>query len=114
MIKRGEKMKKAFLMVLILIFILNIAGLGHCQTAFKKLGRGVLNLVTCPGEVPKNIIDTYHESGVFDAVGLGMPKGFAMMIVRGFLGLYETVTFLFPLPADYQSVIQPDFFWEKL
>jgi putative exosortase-associated protein (TIGR04073 family) len=106
-------MKKVLIVVIISAFILSIAGPGYGQTAFKKLGRGVVNLVTCAGEVPDNVMTTYHESGVFDALGLGLCKGFTLMIVRGFLGLYETVTFLFPLPEDYQSVIQPDFFWQK-
>jgi putative exosortase-associated protein (TIGR04073 family) len=40
---------------------------------------------------------------------IGLAKGVGMTIVRTGAGVYETVTFPFPIPEGYGPVLEPEF-----
>lgn len=105
-------MKKIFSLIIVTILTLGLAADGYCQSPLRKLGRGLANVVTCPFEVPKNMIDSYNKNlGFVESIFLGLPKGIGMTVVRCASGLYETVTFPLPAPAGYEPVLQPEFTW---
>jgi putative exosortase-associated protein (TIGR04073 family) len=43
-------------------------------------------------------------------VGLG--KGLGHTLLRMGTGVYEVVTFPFPLPEGYRPIVEPEFVWE--
>ncbi|GAM09494.1 hypothetical protein OR1_01773 [Geobacter sp. OR-1] len=57
-----------------------------------KLARGVTNVATCVGELPKQTMNTVRDRG---AVGylIGPLKGVGMTLYRGLIGGVEAVVF---------------------
>lgn len=86
----------------------------YLENASYKLVRGVTNLVTCPGEIPKQIIVTTRDRGALGVV-LGLFKGFGMTVVRGSFGVWEGVTFFIPnsIDGDYSPILNPEFVWNR-
>lgn len=106
-------MKRAALFLLALLLFMNTTSAGHCQDAFRKLGRGVVNIVASPLEFTKAVGDSYQNGGVFEVITYGIFKGGIMMVVRAGLSCYEAVTFPIPLPENYKPILQPEFAWQK-
>ncbi len=79
------------------------------QDAFTKLGRGVANTFTGWVELPKNIYDTSVEENAFAGMTLGLAKGAGMTLVRTGSGIFELVTFPFPLPEEYKPILEPEY-----
>ena len=75
----------------------------------KKLLRGTANTLTGWIEIPKNIYDTTVEEDFLTGITFGTMKGIGMAVVRTGAGVYEMVTFPFPIPEDYQPVLEPEF-----
>lgn len=102
-------MKKGFIVAVCLMTIFCIASTSYAQDPGKKLMRGLANIVTGWVELPKNIYDTSVEDNVFSGLTIGLAKGVGMTIVRTGAGIYETVTFPFPIPEDYAPVLEPEY-----
>ena len=79
------------------------------QDPFTKLGRGVANTLTGWVELPKNIYNTSVSDNAFAGITLGLARGAGMTLVRTGAGLYEIVTFPFPLPQDYRPILEPEY-----
>ncbi|UCH12287.1 MAG: exosortase system-associated protein, TIGR04073 family [Candidatus Omnitrophota bacterium] len=80
----------------------------------KKLGRGLVNVVTGWIELPKNIYDTSVETNnPLMGITYGTLKGVGMTVVRTGAGAYDVATFLFPLPEDYKPLLDPEFVFEE-
>ena len=106
-------MKKGLIIVVALFTILCISSTCYAQDAGKKLLRGLANVLTGWVELPKNIYDTSVEDNVFSGITIGLAKGLGMTIVRTGAGLYETVTFPFPIPEDYAPVLEPEYIFQE-
>ena len=107
--------KKAVLIALI-VFVLAIAFTvpGYCDDPMKKLGRGICNMLTFPFEIPLQISRINNTDGPMAARTWGVLKGFGMAGVRLMAGVYETVTFPFPVPKDYAPMLKdPEFMFEE-
>jgi putative exosortase-associated protein (TIGR04073 family) len=83
------------------------------RTAGDKLGRGLSNIFFSIIEVPRNIHLTTEEQSLLAGWTVGFGKGLGYMVMRMGVGVYEVVTFPFPLPKDYEPVIQPEYVWEE-
>lgn len=80
----------------------------------KKLGRGIVNFATGWVELPKNIYDTSVETNnPLMGITYGTLKGVGMAVVRTGAGVYDVATFLFPMPKDYEPILQPEFVFEE-
>jgi len=80
----------------------------------KKLLRGIANVATGWVELPKNIYDTSVETdNPLMGITYGTLKGIGMTVVRTGAGAYDVVTFLFPLPEDYEPILEPEFVFEE-
>ena len=77
--------------------------------AFTKLTRGAVNTVTGWVEVPKRIHETTELDGAAAGFTWGLLRGLGHGFIRTAAGLYELVTFPFPAPPGYESVIQPEY-----
>jgi putative exosortase-associated protein (TIGR04073 family) len=81
--------------------------------AWKKLGRGVCNMLTFPLEIPNQISKVNLTDGPMAAYTWGLVKGVGMTAFRALVGAYEVVTFPVALPEGYQPILtDPEFFFE--
>lgn len=108
-----QKAIKTVLVCCILIAMVGIATQCYAQGPAKKLGRGLGNILTGWVELPKNIYDTSVEENILSGLTMGLAKGVGMTIVRTGAGVYEVVTFPFPIPEDYQPVLEPEFVFSE-
>lgn len=99
--------------IIAVVVILNMATPSYAQDATKKLGRGLVNILTGWIELPKNIYETSVESNPLAGITIGLAKGVGMTVVRTGAGIYETVTFPFPLPQEYKPILEPEYVLEK-
>ncbi len=93
--------------------VLAVATVSYAQDPAKKLGRGLANILTGWIELPKNIYDTSVEDNPLAGLTIGLAKGVGMTIVRTGAGIYEVVTFPFPIPEDYGPVLEPEFVFSE-
>jgi putative exosortase-associated protein (TIGR04073 family) len=75
-----------------------------------KVTRGVTNVATSVGEIPKQTYLTIRDQGAVGYV-IGPLKGLGMTVYRGLLGCVETVFFMVPQPGYYDSMEDPEFVW---
>ena len=80
---------------------------GTVDQSVRKLGRGLANVLTGWFELPTQISSGMSEAGGIQGLFLGLGKGAVWTLFREGAGVYDTVTFLFPLPADYEPLMQP-------
>jgi putative exosortase-associated protein (TIGR04073 family) len=85
----------------------------YLEKAAYKLLRGITNMVTCPGEIPKQIVITTIDRGAIGPV-LGLIKGIGMTSMRAILGATETLLFMAPNSLDsedFDPILKPEFVW---
>lgn len=105
--------KKLVLAGLIFMLTISIVNTAYCDDALRKLGRGVCNVVTSPYEIVYQTSQVNNSDGAFAAFTVGILKGFSMILVRAAVGVYEVVTFPFPVPKEYKPILKdPEFFFE--
>jgi len=75
-----------------------------------KVTRGVTNVATSVGEIPKQTYLTVRDQGAVGYV-IGPLKGLGMTVYRGLLGCVETVFFMVPQPGYYDPMTNPEFVW---
>lgn len=76
-----------------------------------KLCRGLAGVGLGFLELPGNMVEVSKEKGVLMGMSAGFLKGMMMIIVRGTVGLYETLTFPIAAPAEYRCPVTPDYPW---
>ncbi len=108
-----QKTLKTLFVCLVVVAMVGMATQCYAQDPGKKLVRGVANILTGWVELPKNIYDTSVEENILSGLTMGLAKGVGMTIVRTGAGIYETVTFPFPIPEDYQPVLEPEFVFSE-
>ncbi len=72
-----------------------------------KLGRGIVNILTGWIEFPVQIVKRSKSDGIGAGLSLGLLEGVGMTVVRTLAGAVEVVTFLAPLPGDYDPLLEP-------
>ncbi len=77
-----------------------------------KLVRGLANLFGGLIEIPRNIYNTTHEENMLTGWTVGLAKGLGYTVLRMGSGIYEMVTFPFPVPKNYAPIIEPEFPWD--
>ena len=80
---------------------------GVPDKAVQKLGRGLTNVATGWFELPMQISSGMSESGSVQGFFIGLGKGAVFTVLREAAGVYDTATFLFPVPSDYSPLMQP-------
>lgn len=116
-----------FLQVLLVVFLISsgVAGAetvaGHplseaeeiVQDMSCKLSRGVFNVLTGWGEIPRQMIKSGKDKGGWAVLPVGIPAGAVMTVVRTGVGAFEMVTFIAPVNDSYGPLIDPAFVWQK-
>ncbi|MEK7469868.1 MAG: exosortase system-associated protein, TIGR04073 family [Planctomycetota bacterium] len=77
-----------------------------------KLARGFVNILTCIGEIPNQMVKMGHDKGFWAAISLGFLKGLGMFVVRFAAGAFDMVFFLSPWPDDWKPILEPEYVWE--
>ena len=98
MVKRG--------VLAILVAAWSAFGLAHqawAQDPIHKIGRGVVNVLTGWIELPKQISLGKQEDNPVVGIGRGLVKGAGLTILRSGVGIYEVLTFPFPIPKHFAS-----------
>lgn len=108
-----QKALKVMFICCVVVAMIGMATQAYAQDPAKKLGRGLANILTGWVELPKNIYETSVEENVLSGLTMGLAKGVGMTIVRTGAGVYETVTFPFPIPEDYKPVLEPEFVFSE-
>lgn len=108
---RRRALMRGILTALILLGISPHASAASMDAAksFKKLTRGTVNIFTGWVELPKRIQQTSEESGALAGFTWGLLRGLGYGFTRTAAGFYELLTFPFPAPPGYESVIQPEY-----
>ena len=104
---------RGLIIAVVMVMVLAVATASYAQDPAKKLGRGLANILTGWIELPKNIYDTSVEDNPLAGLTIGLAKGIGMTIVRTGAGIYEVVTFPFPIPEDYGPVLEPEFVFSE-
>ncbi len=86
---------------------------GLVQDMSLKLNRGVFNILTGWGEIPRQMIVFGKERGGWAVLPVGIPAGALMTVVRTGVGVFETGTFFIPINDSYGPLIDPAFVWQK-
>lgn len=81
---------------------------GYADNPMDKLSRGLINLVTSPGEYLVHTFKQHEKHFPARAFVQTAFYGTYYMLVRVAAGIYEIATFPIPLPGNYKSVIQPE------
>ena len=105
-------MKKVFILILAIILTLSVLGEpAYCgqDNPATKLGRGLANLFTGWLEIPAEIGRQLRKKGEVAATFVGPVLGLCKAVGRTAVGVYETVTFPFPVPPGYKSVLEQEF-----
>jgi len=106
-------MKKGIIVIVALLTICCMTATCYAQDPGKKLIRGLANVLTGWVELPKNIYESSVEDNIFTGLTIGLAKGVGMTIVRTGAGIYETITFPFPIPEDYEPVLEPEYVFSE-
>lgn len=83
------------------------------QDMSAKLCRGVFNVLTGWGEIPRQMIKSGRDKGWWAVLPVGIPAGAIMTVVRTGTGAFETLTFIAPIDDSYGPIIDPAFVWQK-
>jgi putative exosortase-associated protein (TIGR04073 family) len=107
--------KEVDMRIFIVLVVIGSLFLSFLMPAFAnepkdKLSRGVANVLSAILEVPQNI-DIEWKLSKNAGIGMftGLFKGLFWGAARCGSGLWDIVTFPFPKPSDYNSVIQPEY-----
>ena len=105
--------RKVFIYSWVMLTILMLSSsAGAADNAFSKLGRGAANTLTGWLEVPKNIYLVSSEKNPLLGLTWGLTKGLGLGVVRTTVGVFEVVTFPFPITGSYQPLIYPEYVLE--
>lgn len=81
----------------------------HAEDAFNKLGRGVANAFTGWIELPKSVYTKSNEQNAVSGATVGLAEGVGMAIIRTGAGIFDVITFPFPVPEKYKPVLEPEY-----
>lgn len=74
-----------------------------------KLGRGITNVVTSPGELIRQPYYASRQHGAIGGTVIGLVKGVVWTVGRAGSGVYDVVTFPVNNPKGFTSLIKPEF-----
>jgi putative exosortase-associated protein (TIGR04073 family) len=85
---------------------------GLVQAMSSKLNRGVVNILTGWGEIPRQMIISGRDKGGWAVLPVGLPAGALMTVVRTGVGVFETGLFFVPINDSYGPILIPGFVWQ--
>ena len=86
---------------------------GLVQDMSSKLNRGIVNILTGWGEIPRQMGIAGREKGWWAVLPIGLPSGVIMTVVRTLTGAFETISFAAPVNDSYDPILDPAYVWQK-
>jgi putative exosortase-associated protein (TIGR04073 family) len=86
---------------------------GYVNHMGNKFARGLINICTGIGEVPRQVTLTMADQGPVQGATVGLFKGLMMGVVRTAIGGVEAVMFMVPAPGYYDPMLDPAYVWES-
>lgn len=83
----------------------------RADAVWRKLGRGIANMATCPLELMRVPTLVGRQDGYLAAMSVGLLQGAWQGIVRGVAGIVEVGTFFVEVPKNYAPLVTPEFVW---
>jgi len=110
-----QKMIKRLIKICVIALMLTSfwAGVSCAAGPFTKLGRGLTNSVTGWIELPLTMQRESQKQDYMTGMFYGIPAGLVRAFIRTGVGLYEIISFPFPVPNDYETIIEPEFVIES-
>jgi putative exosortase-associated protein (TIGR04073 family) len=105
-------MRKFLLLLVAVVLASNLIITPCFADPMQKLGRGLVNTLTGVVEIPKKVYMISKDDNVLLGLTWGLVKGAAVGLLRTACGVYETLTFPIPAPADYEPIMDPEFVFE--
>ncbi len=79
----------------------------------KKLNRGLINIVTSPIEIARQVDQSWKEGAEAKSIDRGIFSGImkGIMYTAGRMssGIWDVVSFPFQTPKNYDSIMKPDY-----
>jgi putative exosortase-associated protein (TIGR04073 family) len=82
------------------------------ESPMHKLERGVINIVSCPLELPASMLSVADEKGEIFGFVIGTAEGLFTTLFRALSGVYDTVTFL--IPSYTKPIMEPEYAIQSL
>ena len=77
--------------------------------ALEKLGRGVSNIATGPGELVNQMpVGMEKSQDYITGFVVSMGRGIGYALLRVGAGIYDVATFPFPGPTNYKPIMKPE------
>ncbi len=96
-------------MALVFAVLLSFSSPCLAGTPIRKISRGIANTITGVLELPLKVVEVTEDEGYIAGATYGVMKGIGWALLRTAVGVYETVTFIIPLPFHYEPVLEPEF-----
>ncbi len=105
-------MKKIAIIMIAICLLFSSVSFSEEGAPLSKLGKGLMDIFDAPFELPKTIISTSQTEGALNGISKGLLMGAVNMGMRLISGVYEVITFPFPVPEGYGSMMrdEPKFF----
>ena len=84
---------------------------GHFDLMSRKLMRGLTNVLTGFGEVPRQVKLATQEDHSAANYTRGGISGIGMSLTRTLVGVLETATFIMPAPDNFHPLLDPGVVW---
>ncbi|MBU0684169.1 MAG: exosortase system-associated protein, TIGR04073 family [Candidatus Omnitrophota bacterium] len=94
-------MKKNIVILTCVYLFFFTPGVANASGPLEKLGRGIVNVLISPLEIPKGMGDL----GMFTGMTWGVLKGTFNVVKRSVVGIYEVISFPVPVPKDYEPIL---------
>ena len=113
-------MRAIFLTVIMVLFVTTAFAADeaylHGRVA-TKVKRGVVNIVSAPLEIPKEIKAHWNDGGTEPIKKTaylfgGLVKGLVNTVGRVGSGLWDIVTLNLDIPGNNEPLMKPDFVWD--
>jgi len=82
------------------------------ESPLHKLERGVINIITCPVELPASMLSVADEKGEIFGFFIGAAEGLFSTLFRALSGVYDTATFL--IPSYTKPIMEPEYAIQSL
>lgn len=92
----------------IILSSLLIASTAYADGPIVKFSRGLVNIITSPGELFVQPAIIHETENLPIALTAGLIRGIGMTVARIGVGVYDIVTFPIALPRDYEPVFRPE------
>ena len=88
-------------------FQIDLSNIEYDNSPANKLGRGLINTATCWAEVPGEVARVSKEKDPLIGFTLGLAQGVMNTIIRGAVGIYDTLTCV--IPPYNKPELQPEY-----